>query len=306
METATLGRTGLKVSRLGAGLVQIGRLSLREGAMAGRLLGSALDAGVNFFDTAECYGNSEELIGMTVAHRRDEFVLATKAGHVGGGYSGQPWTAQTVRNGIDRSLVRMKTDHVDLIQVHAFDISAPPPDEVLREVFDARDAGKTRFVGYSQENEDAQWAVRSGLFDTLQTAFNLVDQRARHGLFELAASRGIGMIGKRPIANAMWGKAQSGNSPASLEGNNRERFERSRAMAALGPIPGAPDDPVALALGFVLAHEDVATAIVGTGNTEHMLANIEAVEKQLPLSDDVVDELHRRFDRLGRDWPGID
>ena len=101
METATLGRTGLKVSRLGAGLVQIGRLSLREGAMAGRLLGSALDAGVNFFDTAECYGNSEELIGMTVAHRRDEFVLATKAGHVGGGYSGQPWTAQTVRNGID-------------------------------------------------------------------------------------------------------------------------------------------------------------------------------------------------------------
>jgi aryl-alcohol dehydrogenase-like predicted oxidoreductase len=315
MQTTTLGRTGLKVSRLGAGLVRLGSLSLDETARAGHILGAALDAGINFFDTAECYRNSEELIGKTVAHRRSEFVLATKAGHAvdanSGRAAGGHWTAQTVRDSIDRSLVRLKTDHVDLLQLHADDISAPLSDGVLQAVVDARDAGKTRFLGYSGENEDAEWAIRTGLFDTLQTAFNLVDQRARHGLFELARSRGIGIIAKRPIANAVWGEALSsdadgGASGTTREGLDRERLERAKAMAALGPIPQVPQDPIALALGFVLAHDDVHTAIVGTGNPEHMLANVEIVAKQLPIPESVVAELHRRFDRLGRDWPAID
>ena len=81
MQTTTLGRTGLEVSQLGAGLVQIGDLSLNETDQASRILGSALDAGINFLDTAECYNNSEELIGKTVSHRRNEFILATKVGH---------------------------------------------------------------------------------------------------------------------------------------------------------------------------------------------------------------------------------
>ena len=310
MQTATLGRTGLEVSRLGVGLVQMGTLSLDEATRAGQILGAALDAGINFLDTAECYGNSEELIGKAVAHRRGEFVLATKAGHAVGGGSlrtaGGHWTAQTVRDSIDRSLVRLKTDYVDLLQLHADDISAPPPDDVLQAAVDARDAGKTRFLGYSGENEDAEWAVRSGLFDTLQTAFNLVDQRARHGLFELARSRGIGIIGKRPIANAMWGKALSTAADRGLSENNRKRQERAKAMAALGPIPQVPEDSIALALGFVLAHDDVHTAIVGTRNPDHMRANIEVVENKLPIPEGVVAELRRRFDRLGRDWPAID
>ena len=78
MQRAVLGRTGLEVSRLGAGLVQIGRLDVGS---AGRLLNEALDGGVTFLDTAECYGRSEEFIGRTIAHRRTEFVLATKVGH---------------------------------------------------------------------------------------------------------------------------------------------------------------------------------------------------------------------------------
>ena len=82
METAILGRTGLRVSRLGVGLAEIGRYSVDEPQQAERVLNSALDAGVTFLDTAECYGSSEELIGSAVSHRRDEYVLATKAGHV--------------------------------------------------------------------------------------------------------------------------------------------------------------------------------------------------------------------------------
>ena len=117
METAILGRTGLRVSRLGVGLVKIGRYSVDEPQRAERVLNSALDAGVTFLDTAECYGNSEELIGNAVSHRRDEYVLATKAGHVPQGSSGEPWTGKTVRDGIDNSLRRLKTDRVDLVTI---------------------------------------------------------------------------------------------------------------------------------------------------------------------------------------------
>ena len=306
MESAPLGRTGLEVSRLGVGLAELGGLSPDDVETAGQILGAALDGGINFFDTAECYGNSEELIGKTVAHRRDEIVLATKAGHLPTGYSGEPWTGKTVRDGIDRSLVKLKTDRVDVVQIHADNISAPPPDDVIQAMLDAKEAGKTRFLGYSGENEDAEWAVQSGLFDTLQTSFNLVDQRARYGLFDQARSNGVGIIGKRPIANATWGKAADADGGAQLTGTNLERFKRVRAMLEMGPIDGTTQDPIALALGFVLAHEDVHTAILGTRSPEHMLANIAAVGTALPVAGEIIEELSRRFDAVGREWRAID
>lgn len=305
MESTTLGKTGGKVCRLGAGLTQLGQLSPGDVGTAGRILGAALDSGINFFDTAECYGNSEDLIGKAVAHRRDEIFLATKAGHVSTGSSGLEWTGQTVSDGIDRSLVKLQTDHVDLVQVHADNISAPPPDDVIQAMLDAQDAGKTRFLGYSGENEDAEWAVQSGLFDTLQTSFNLLDQRARYGLFDQARSKGIGIIAKRPIGKAMWDKAASADAGVGLSGTDLERFKRAKAMSEVGPIDGAPNDPIVLAIGFVLAHQDVHTAIVGTRSPEHMGANIDAVENALPLEEGVVEELRRRFDLVGREWPAI-
>ena len=306
METATLGRTGLRVSRLGLGLAAIGGYSVDEPEQAERVLNSALDAGITFLDTAECYGSSEELVGNAVSHRRDEYVLATKSGHVPRGSSGEPWTGKTAAASIDNSLRRLKTDWVDLVQVHAYDIPAPTPDDVLRALTDARDAGKTRFLGYSGENEDAVWALRTGLFDTLQTSFNLVDQSARHLLFELAEANGVGIIAKRPIANAVWGKAVSGTGADSVAGTTKERLRRAEAILDMGPIAGAPDDPIAMALGFVLGNDEVATAIVGTKNPEHMLENIRVLETQLPIPEGVVAELQRRFDEIGRDWPGID
>ena len=305
MEYAILGRTGLRVSRLGLGLAELGEISLTESERAGSILGAALDAGVNFFDTAECYGNSEELIGKTVGHRRDEIVLATKTGHVSTGSSGERWTGRTMSEGIDRSLTKLKTDHVDLVQVHAYDISAPLPDDVVQAVLDAKEAGKTRFVGYSGENEDAEWAVGLGIFDTLQTSFNLVDQRARYGLFERALWKGMGIIAKRPIGNAVWGRTAA-DRDAGLSGTNAERLRRARAMQELGPIEGIPEDPIVLALGFALAHEDVHTGIVGTSDPEHMLANVDAVKRGLDVPEAVVAELRRRFDLLGGGWRAID
>ena len=94
MEKTILGKTGLEVSRLGLGVSEIGHiLSLEDERQAGEVLNAALDLGINFLDTAACYGVGEELIGRTVSHRRDQYVLATKAGHVTEDYSGEPWTA---------------------------------------------------------------------------------------------------------------------------------------------------------------------------------------------------------------------
>jgi aryl-alcohol dehydrogenase-like predicted oxidoreductase len=297
MKKNRLGKTGLEVSCLGAGLSEIGyRLTPADVAQAANVLNAALDGGINFLDTAACYDISEELIGRTIAHRRDEYILATKAGHVAGGYEGEDWTAQTVTDSIDRSLVRMKTDYLDIVQLHSCGVDVLERGEVIEALQAARQAGKTRFIGCSGDNEAAAWAVRSGLFDTLQTSFNLVEQRARTRLFPEAKARDMGIIIKRPIANGAWG------AESSPSGYADQYFERAQIMAAEGDIPEAPDNRILLALGFVMSHEEIDTAIVGTHNPAHMLMNIEWVANALPISSAAVLELQRRFEALDEEW----
>ena len=297
MEVRQLGRTELRVSRLGAGLAEIGfGLTLADVDVAGEILNAALDAGINFLDTAACYGVSEELIGRTVAHRRDEYVLATKCGHVAGDYQGEPWTAETVTHSIERSLRRLRTDYLDLVQLHSCGVDVLERGEVITALQDAQKAGKTRYIGYSGDNEAAAWAVESGLFQTLQTSFNLVDQRARTLLFPKAREQGMGIIVKRPLANAVWRATRSPSAYAD------EYFRRAQILAQDGPLPNEPEDPILLALGFTLAHPEVDTAIVGTRNPAHMRANIRLVEEALPIDPATVEELHRRFQRYGQDW----
>ena len=297
MELRDFGRTGLKVTRLGLGLAEISRQEEHaEVAEADRVLGTALDNGINFLDTAECYGRTEELIGRTVAHRRDEYVLATKAGHVAGGATGEAWTSQTIEDSIDRSLRRLKTDRVDLVQLHSPNLEQLQQGEIVEGLRRARDAGKTRFIGCSADNEAAHWAVESGEFATLQTSYNLLDQHARNGLLQKARAAAMGVIIKRPVANGAWGRAASPSSYAD------RYFERWQVMREMGPLPEEPDDPVLLATGFVTAQPEVDTIIIGTHNPAHVLSNIDMLERRLPISLVAVDELHRRYVEVGGDW----
>ena len=119
MEMRELGRTGMNVSVLGLGLAEIPRhdYAYSDVEATARVLNNALDNGINFLDTAACYGETEEMMGRTVADRRSEYYLATKAGHVTGGASGEPWTASVIEESIDRSLERLRTDYVDLVQI---------------------------------------------------------------------------------------------------------------------------------------------------------------------------------------------
>lgn len=284
----------MTVTRLGVGLSEIGRGTEKE--RASEVLNIALDSGVNFLDTAACYGASEELVGYAVSGRRDDYYLATKAGHVAGGYEGEAWTAKTIEDSIDRSLKRMKTDYLDLVQLHSCSVEILERGEAVEAVKKAQQEGKIRYVGYSGDNDAALWAVESGQFDTLQTSFNLVEQKARFDLFDKAKAQDMGVIIKRPIANGAWGAEQSPSDYA------KTYFERAKTMQAKGEVPSAPENRILLALGFTLAHDAVDVAIVGTKTPKYMQANIEMVQNELPISAAAIAELHARFEEVGRNW----
>ena len=303
METTTLGKTGLEVSRLGIGLSEIGYILTRgDEEQAARVLNSSLDAGINFLDTAACYGISEELVGKTVSHRRSEFLLATKAGHYVPRRQGEDWTYEVVANSIDRSLRLMNTDYLDLVQLHSCGIDVLERGDVTRALEDARAAGKTRFIGYSGDNENAERAVDSGQFDTLQTSFNLVDQGARRKILPAAEAKGMGIIVKRPIANAVWGAAQDPRPYEHLPEYTAEYYRRAGMLRTEGPLPEEPEDRILLAMGFAFGHPEVDVAIIGTKQPEHVLANIEMVASLIPIAAEAVEALHDRYDRLEDNW----
>ena len=304
MQMVDFGKTGYSVSRLGVGLAEIGmELDFDDVEQAGNVLNNALDMGINFLDTAACYDISEELIGRTVANRRDEYVLVTKAGHArGDGLNGNDWTYETVRDSIDRSLRRMNTDYVDLVQLHSCGIPDLERGDIIRALEDARDAGKTRMIGYSGDNEAAHWAVNSGVFDTLQTSFNLVEQRAyTTGLLEKTAETGIGVIVKRPIAGATWGMAKSGMS-SSRRGYDNTYLQRCQVVQSEDDVPGEPEDPIIAAMGFTLAHPEIHVAIIGTKNPRHMESNIQTLNDALSINESFVDAMHDRFAELDDNW----
>lgn len=197
----------------------------------------------------------------------------------------------------------MKTDHVDLIQLHSCSVEILEKGDVIRAIQDTRDAGKARHIGYSGDNENAKWAVESREFETLQTSFSLVDQGARKNLFPGVVEQGMGLIIKRPIGNAVWGRATDPNPyyhmPTSY---TEEYFRRAGVMAAEGPIDGAPDNPIDMAMGFTLGRPEVSTAIVGTLNPSHLESNIELIHNRLPISADAISNLEKRYDQVGGDW----
>ena len=303
METKRLGKTDLEVGRLGIGLSEVGfNLEMADVDQARAVINQALDSGVNFLDTAACYGISEELLGVVASDRRDEFVLATKAGHFLPRGEGEDWTYDLVISSIDRSLELLKTDHVDIVQLHSCVVEVLERGDVIRALQDAKAAGKTRFIGYSGDNENAKWAVTSGLFDTLQTSFNVVDQSARTNLFADVEARDMGLIIKRPIGNAVWGAVADPKPYSHMSDYTEEYFRRAGVMNAEGPLADDPEDRIRLALGFTFAHPEVDVTIVGTQRPQHMKSNLEMVSQPMGISESTVTDLHARWDKLSSGW----
>jgi len=204
MENNIFGKTNSKVSKLGLGLAQVGfQLGYDGYKEANEILNYSLDNGINFLDTAAMYNDSEAIVGKSVGHRRNEYFLATKAGTGRTNSPDSEWTYKKVKASVEKSLKNLQTDRIDLVQLHSCETHILEQGDVIRALQDCKIEGKAKFIGYSGDNEAAAWAVKSNLFDTLQTSYSIADQRARtKNILSEAANRNLGVIAKRPIGNA--------------------------------------------------------------------------------------------------------
>lgn len=296
METRRYGNTDMNVSVLGFGGAEIGRDTSATDVK--RLFDSAFAAGLNVIDTAECYGDSEELIGQTVADRRSEYYLFTKCGHAAG-MDGPDWDVAMLTAQIDRSLQRLRTDYVDVIHLHSCRLEILRDGGVIEVLQKAKQAGKTRYIGYSGDGEAAKWAVESGLFDSLETSVNVADQQAIELTLPIAAERGMGVIAKRPIANAAW---VTGQLPESTYAQPYWYRLQDLQYDFLN-LPTV--ESIGHALRFTLAVPGIHTAIVGTNKPDRYQSNAN-VAAQGPLPKDAYDAIRSRWQTVVKpDWVGL-
>jgi aryl-alcohol dehydrogenase-like predicted oxidoreductase len=309
------GSTGMQVGPLGLGGAEIGFERVSDQTVD-VLLGIALDAGINVIDTAAMYDDSEEKIGKGLAGRRDRFLLFTKCGRSAPpvhslvgltlrshsklrsflAFAPQPnppldWHPRALKWNIEQSLRRLRTDYLDLIQIHTCPESLLRDGAVIEVLERAQKAGKVRYIGYSGDGSSALYALRCGLFDTVQLSINIADQEALNSALPLAVELGVGVVAKRPIANGLW---KNTHRPESAD--NQAYWDRLRALR-YDFVQGDGERAFEIALRFTLSVPGVHTAIVGTANPEHLLLNVKYAAAG-PLAP-------REFDAIRARWKQV-
>ena len=309
METRALGKTGLKASVLGFGAAPIGVLNAPQTDIDG-VLNLLLDKGVNLIDTAANYASSEEAIGKAIAARRQEYILVSKCGQAFPDLKGDAWSAEVIRNTIDRSLQRLRTDYLDVMLLHSCGLEILQKGEVIDALLAARDAGKIRFAGYSGDNEAVAYAASLAELSVIETSVNICDQVNIDMVLPQAIDTGLGVLAKRPIANAAWKPLN--DQPGFYSEYARKYTERwsemDLAVDDLGFAESHDSSWPEIALRFTLAQPGVHTAIIGTTRTTHAIANITAALKG-PLPSAAVAEIRAAFRRAAAEssdtWQGL-
>ncbi|MEZ5426107.1 MAG: aldo/keto reductase [Pyrinomonadaceae bacterium] len=296
MEYKKLGKTGLEVSRLGFGGAEIGYFD-EDQKKVSELLNSAIDAGLNFIDTAAAYWKSEKLIGEALGDRRKEIVLVSKCGALDG-FTRSDWSKEGILETIRQSLKNLRTDYLDVAQLHSCGRDVLEKGEVVEALNEARDRGYTRFIGYSGDAENARFAVETGAFDTLQTSVSVADQQAIDLTIPLAREKEMGVIAKRPVANAVWR-----NSSKPEDSYHHEYWDRIQKLK-YGFLDGDLGESIGKALRFTLSVPGVTAAIVGTTKPGRWSQNAGYVG-QGPLPAEEFEAIRRRWKEAGGDdWPG--
>jgi aryl-alcohol dehydrogenase-like predicted oxidoreductase len=291
MEYRRLGRTGLQVSALGFGAWEIGWTRPEEGEEVGRLLNRALDLGINLIDSSAAYRWSEELIAKYVGHRRHEFIFATKCGSWRVQQPDGEWvqtldySARAIAPQIDRSLQRLKTDYLDIIQLHSPSYEDVAFGDGLEGLKKAQAQGKVRFISLSADGEAAAKAIEIGGYDTLQLTCNILDQEPAALIARARQEQDMGIIIKEPIAQTLYDKPRPEGGSAVLW----DRAQRLLSVDCIGAL-----SRVEVALRWLLGNPEVHTAIVGTTNLRHLEANVAAAERG-PLPEALLAEIQRRF-----------
>jgi aryl-alcohol dehydrogenase-like predicted oxidoreductase len=294
MTTRPFGKTGLSVSVLGFGGAPAAHNRADADATAA-VVNQLLDAGVNLLDTATNYPGSEPFIGDYLSHRRKDYVLVSKTGKQAADSTttGEPWSVELITTSIERSLRAMKTDHLDVMMLHTCDLETLQRGDAFGALVKARDAGKVKFIGYAGDNETAAAACLMPDASVVEMSINYCDQANIDAVLPVARANNIGIIAKRPVANAAW-LGPTGR-PGFYDKYASEYVKRAAAMGITAEEFGfTADQWPELALRFTLSFPEVATAIVGTTNPKNAKANLEAVRKG-PLPGDVVERIRAKF-----------
>ncbi len=306
MDYVRLGRTGLKVSRLCLGCMTYGEPNRGNhewtlGEEESRpFIRQALEAGINFFDTANVYsaGSSEEIVGRALNEfaRRDEIVLATKVhGPMGEGPNGRGLSRKAILSEIDHSLRRLGTDYVDLYQIHRFDAETPI-EETLEALHDVVKSGKARYIGASsmyawQFGKALQLADQHGWtrFVSMQNHMNLLYREEEREMLGLCLEEGIGVIPWSPLAR---GKLARPNGSGDTARAQTDQFSRklydatqeadARVVDAVGEVAEAIGaSRAAVALAWLLAKPGITSPIIGASKPHHLQDALAALDVRL-------------------------
>jgi aryl-alcohol dehydrogenase-like predicted oxidoreductase len=289
----TLGRTGLDVTDLSYGAMEVRGSRIWGGRpvtdeQAETILNAVLDNGINFIDTANDYGRSEEFIGKYLSARRQEFFLATKCGcsvvrrdentddtpHV--------WTRENLFRGLHESLQRMKTDYVDVMQLHNPSVEQVEQNDLVAVLQEMKQQGKVRWIGCSSTQPHIETYIGWNVFDVFQIPYSALE-RAHEEAIAQAGRAGAGTIIRGGVAR--------GEPGVGLGGNERwEAFEQ----AGLDELRAEGESRTAFLLRFTLSHPEMDTTIVGTLRPEHLAENVRIAERG-PLPPDVYAEAKRRL-----------
>jgi aryl-alcohol dehydrogenase-like predicted oxidoreductase len=303
MQYRTLGRTGVQTSSLALGAMNFGAIGRTTQDDVDRIVGTALDAGLNLIDTADMYsrGQSEEMVGKAIAARRDDVVLATKAAlpmseernHQG---ASRRWLAQA----LDDSLRRLGVDHIDLYQIHRWD-PRTSDEETLSALTDFQRAGKIRYLGTSTfpayRLVQAQWAAREhrlGRYVTEQPNYSILQRGAESEVLPLAGEYGLGVLVWSPLASGwLTGAVREGREVTTSRSafmpqrfdlslpENRSKLDAVEKLAALADESGLT--MIQLALGFVTAHPAVTSALIGPRTLDHLYSQLAAADTTLSV-----------------------
>ena len=297
MQYRTLGRTGITVSPYALGALMFATSMGNDPADSARIIHKAIDAGINVVDTADAYGDSEEVVGKALEGRRDDVVLATKFSRpTGQDPNHQGASRRWIVTAVENSLRRLRTDHIDLYQLHR-----PDPDtdieETLAALTDLIRSGKVRAIGASQtpaaDIVEAQWvAERRGLarFHTEQPAYSILSRGIEREILPTLQRHGMGTLVWGPLAQGLL----TGRNPADLRRAGRVRHltdaRRLAVVEQLQPLAADAGLPMThLAMAFTIAHPGVTCALLGARTEAHLddlLAGLDVT-----LSDDVLDHI---------------
>ncbi|MBG6063799.1 aldo/keto reductase [Micromonospora ureilytica] len=309
MQYRTLGRTGVQVSTLALGAMNFGKLGQTTQDETTAIVDAALEAGINLIDTADMYsqGQSEEMVGKAIAGRRDDIVLATKAGMPMGDERNQRGSSRRwLVTELDNSLRRLGLDHVDLYQIHRWDPTTSD-EETLSALTDLQRAGKIRNFGSSTfpayRIVQAEWAAREhhlSRYVTEQPSYSILQRGIEAHVLPVTEQYGLGVLAWSPLASGwLSGAIRAGREittsrsvllPARFDLSvpaNQARLDAVERLATVADEAGL--SMIQLALGFVTAHPAVTSAIIGPRTMEHLHAQLAAADTVLP--NDVLDAI---------------